>query len=143
MAFDVSADARVPETSFSDICRILSDNDSFKMLQMIFERRQLSINDFGSRKRYYDRMTKLRKSHLITKKKNNGHETKFGTGQELTDLGSAIYESLLFFKRAEKLYWNLKAIDMLDDEVPVKDHNKLVEELIPDEAIRKILLERI
>jgi hypothetical protein len=143
MTFDVSADAGAPETSFAYICRILSDNDSFKMLQMIFERRQLRISDFGSRKRYYDRMAKLRKSHLITKKKNYDHKTKYGTGLELTDLGSAIYVSLLFFKRAEKLYWNLKAIDMLEDEVPVKERNKIIEGLIPDEAIRKILLERI
>ena len=128
-----SFDAAAPKDLLSNIFSILSDEDSVKILEMIFEHRQPRIGDFGTRKRYYDRMTRLKKAHLITKKKNIGYE--------LTLLGSTLYESFLAIQRAKNLLWNLKALDALD-EVPNEERKKLIEALIPDEAIRKILFEK-
>jgi hypothetical protein len=128
-----SVDAAAPKDLLSNIFSILSDEDSVNMLEMIFEHRQPRIGDFGTRKRYYERMARLKKAHLITKKENIGYE--------LTVLGSSLYESFLTLQRAKNLLWNLKAIDDLD-EVPNEELKKLIETLIPDEAIRKILLEK-
>ena len=137
-----SVDVAAPKASLSNIFSILSDEDCVKMLQMIFEHRQPRIGDFGTRKRYYERMARLKKAHLITKKKNIGYQIKKEPGHELTDLGSILYESLLTLKHAKNLLWNLKAIDALDEEVPIEERKKLTEALIPDEAIRKILVEK-
>ena len=133
--------AAPPEASISDICSVLSDTDCVKMIKMISEHREPKISDFGSRKRYYERMTKLKTAHLITKKRNKEYQTKGETSHELTALGSTMYESLLTLRRAANLRWNLKALDALN-RLPSEERKKLIEVLIHDDAIRKILLEK-
>ena len=71
-----SVDDAAPNDVLSNIFSILSDEDCVKMLEMIFEHRQPRIGDFGTRKRYYDRMARLKKAHLITKKKNIGYQQR-------------------------------------------------------------------
>ena len=46
----------------------------------------------------------------------------------------------MILRRAEDLHLNLEAIDALDESMPHEELNKLIEKLIPDEFIRKILL---
>ena len=58
----------------------------------------------------------------------------------LTDLGVSVYGILMILRRAEDLHLNLEAIDALDESMPHEELNKLIEKLIPDEFIRKILL---
>jgi Fe2+ or Zn2+ uptake regulation protein len=142
-----------PSASVQKIFSILSDAGCVKILDMVYEHRQPKIRDLGTRKHYYDRIAKLTKAHLITKKKRNGKQqlqqqqqkqqqktpaNKFG--YELTDLGVSVYGILRILRRAQDLRMNLEAIDALDESMPHEELNKLIEKLIPDESIRKILL---
>ena len=141
---DVQA-ASAPDASIQRIYAILPDAGCVKILEMIYEHRQPKISDLGTRKRYYERMAKLKKAHLIIKKKKNGKQqqqqtTANGYGYELTDLGLTVYGIAMILRRAEDLRMNLEAIDALDENMPHEELNKLIETLIPDEVIRKILL---
>jgi hypothetical protein len=131
--------AAPPKSSITNIYSILSDEDCVKLLQMISEHRQPKINNLGTRKRYYERLSKIRKAHLIIKKKDRSKGDDI-SNYELTDLGSSLYESLLTLRRAANLRWRLNAIDVLDDRVPIEERIKLIQAIIPDETIRKILL---
>lgn len=140
-----------PKASVQRILSILSDVGCVKILDMVYEQRQPKISDIGTRKRYYERITKLTKAQLITKEKKNGKQhqqqqqkqqktTANEYGYELTDLGLSVYGILMILRRAEDLRMNLEAIDALDESMPHEELNKLIEKLIPDESIRKILL---
>ena len=133
--------AAVPEALISSIYSIHSDKDCVKLLQMISEHRQPKINNLGTRKRYYERITKLKKAHLIVKRKNKKESKEERIGLELTDFGSVVYESLVTLRHAGNLLLNLKVMDALDKEIPHEELDKLMETLIPDETIRKILLQ--
>ena len=98
--------------SSSDIFSLLRDEDCVKMLQMIIEHRHPAVNDFGTRKRYYERLAKLKRAHLVVKK--NPHRADY----EVTPVGAIMYEGLLTLRRAESLRWNFQALDALDETVP-------------------------
>ena len=55
-------------------------------------------------------------------------------------MGLTVYGIVMILRRAEDLRMNLEAIDALDENMPHEELNKLIETLIPDEVIRKILL---
>jgi hypothetical protein len=123
--------------SSSDIFSLLRDEDCVKMLQMITEHRHPAVSDFGTRKRYYDRLAKLRRAHLIAKK--NAHRA----GYEVTPVGAIMYEGLLTLRRAESLRWNFQALDALDETVPSEERDKIMETLVPDEVLRKLLRSKV
>jgi hypothetical protein len=121
------------------------------MLQMISEGQKPRIRDFGTPKRYYPRMRALKEAQLVaivmkkgnsSNDNNNNSKGKRSNKKEykLTALGQSLYESLPKLRHALSLYWKLNAIDALDKEVPLVGYNKLVESLIQDEALRKVLL---
>jgi hypothetical protein len=139
--------ANIPDPSIPRIYSILSDTGCVKILDMIFERRQPKVKDLGTRKRYYEKIARLTKAHLITENKIGGkqqqqeQQTKANEdGYELTDWGLSVYGILLLLRRAHDLRIKLEAIDTLDESMPPEALNNLIEELIPDESIRKILL---
>jgi hypothetical protein len=147
---DIQAES-FPKASVQRIFSILSDVGCIKILDMVYEQRQPKKSDIGSRKRYYERITKLTKAQLITREKKNGNQqqqqqqkqqrtTANEYGYELTDLGVSVYGILRILRRAQDLRMNLEAIDALDESMPHEELNKLIEKLIPDESIRKILL---
>ncbi|MGA9318048.1 MAG: hypothetical protein WBV84_08330 [Nitrososphaeraceae archaeon] len=119
--------------SSSEIFSLLRDEDCVKMLQMIIEHRHPTVSDFGTRKRYYDRLAKLKRARLIAKK------NALRAGYEVTPLGAVMYEGLLTLRRAESLRWNFQALDTLDETVPSEERDKIMETLVPDEALRKLL----
>lgn len=121
----------------SDIFSLLRDGDCVKMLQMIIEHRHPTISDFGTRKRYYDRLAKLKRARLIAKK--NVHRA----GYEVTPVGAIMYEGLVILRRAESLRWNFQALDALDETVPSEERDKIMETLVPDEALRKLLRSKV
>lgn len=120
-------------SSPSHIFSLLRDEDCVKMLQMIIEHRHPTVGDFGTRKRYYDRLLKLKKAHLIVKK--SGLQKDY----EITPIGAVMYSGLLTLKRAESLRLNFQALDALNETVPAEELDKMMEMLIPDEALRKLL----
>jgi hypothetical protein len=104
-----------------DIFSLLRDEDCVKMLEMIIEHRHPTVSDFGSRKRYYDRLAKLKRAHLIAKK--NPHRA----GYMVTPVGAIMHEGLLTLRRAESLRWNFQALDALDKTVPSEERDKMME----------------
>jgi hypothetical protein len=56
-------------SAFSNIFFILSDEDTLRMFLMISEDRQPKADDLGSRKRFYERLSKLREQGLYIKRK--------------------------------------------------------------------------
>ena len=142
MASSVSAAtiSNASVVSLSRIYFILSDPGCVKMLQMISEDRQPKISDFGSRKRYYHRIRKLKEANLIIHKNNKRNQTRNGPGHKITSLGAIVYDTLQTLKRAENLCWILLALDAIPDDISFKERNKLIEALIPDEAFRKVLV---
>lgn len=120
-------------SSPSEIFSLLGDEDCVKMLQMIIEHRHPTVGDFGTRKRYYDRLLKLKRAKLIIKK--NAPRK----GYAIAPIGAVIYLGLLTLKRAESLRLNFQALDALKEMVPAEELDKIMETLIPDEALRKLL----
>ena len=111
-----------------------------RMLQMISEGHKPRIRDFGTPKRYYNRMLALMEAQLVAvviKKDVKGKRSikKY----ELTPVGLRIYKSLPMLRKALSLYWKLNALDALDKEVPLEGYNKLMQSLMQDETIRNIL----
>ena len=118
--------------SLSDIFSVLSDDDSLKFIQMIVDHRVLKIIDFESPKRYYTRLSKLKRSHIIKRK---------GKTYELTAFGSVIYDMTQKVRLAHDLHWKLQLIDSIGDGVPDVERQQIIESLIPDQSIRKTLIE--
>jgi len=54
-----------------------------------------------------------------------------------------MYEGLLTLRRAESLRWNFQALDALDETVPSEERDKIMETLVPDEALRKLLRSKV
>jgi hypothetical protein len=123
--------------SSSKLFSLLRDEDCVKMLQMIIEHRHPTVGDFGTRKRYYDRLAKLKRARLIAKK------NALRAGYRVTPLGAIMYEGLLTLRRAESLRWNFQALDALDETVPSEERDKIMETLVPDEALRKLLRSKV
>ena len=83
------------DSSLSSIFSVLSDNDSLKIIDTIASRQQdLKIGDFDTPKRYYSRLSKLKKATIIRKK---------GKSYALTSFGSILYDTIQTVKQAQGL----------------------------------------
>ena len=85
------------------------------------------------RKQYYSRMSKLIKSGLI--KRKQGKHT-------LTAFGKVVYDAQMKIENAANNYWNLKAIDSLEDsdDLPSEERKKLIDQLIDNQEIKDIII---
>lgn len=99
---------------------------------MIVDHRDPKINDFESPKRYYTRLSKLKNSLIIKRK---------GKSYEITAFGSVIYDMIQTVKLAHDLHWKLQVIDAIGDRVPDVERQQIIESLIPDNSIRKTLID--
>lgn len=85
------------------------------------------------RKQYYSRTSKLIKSGLI--KRKQGKHT-------LTAFGKVVYDAQMKIENAANNYWNLKAIDSLEDsdDLPSEERKKLIDQLIDNQEIKDIII---
>jgi pyruvate/2-oxoglutarate/acetoin dehydrogenase E1 component len=121
------------DTSLSNIFSVLSDNDSLKIIDTIASRQQdLKIGDFDTPKRYYSRLSKLKKATIIRKK---------GKSYALTSFGSILYDTIQTVKQAQGLQWKLEVVDAIDENLPQTERQSIIESLIPNELMRNILIE--
>jgi len=121
------------DTSLSNIFSVLSDNDSLKIIDTIASRQQdLKIGDFDTPKRYYSRLSKLKKATIIRKK---------GKSHALTSFGSILYDTIQTVKQAQGLQWKLEVVDVIDENLPQTERQSIIESLIPNELMRNILIE--
>ena len=86
-----------------------------------------------TRKQYYSRISALSKTGLISR--NNRR-------YRLTSFGKIVYDAQLTIGKAANTFWKLKAIDSFDTEheLPVDERNKIINALIDNQDIKKILL---
>jgi len=124
---------RANDTSLSCIFSVLSDNDSLKIIDTIVGRQQdLKIGDFVTPKRYYSRLSKLKKASIIRKK---------GRSYALTSFGSIVYNTIQTVKQARGLQWKLEVVDAIDESLPHTERQSIIESLIPNKLMRNILIE--
>lgn len=121
------------DTALSCIFSVLSDNDSLKIIDTIASRQQdLQMGDFDTPKRYYSRLSKLKKATIIRKK---------GKSYALTSFGSILYNTVQTVKQAQGLQWKLEVVDAIDENLPQTERQSIIESLIPNELMRNILIE--
>lgn len=121
------------DTSLSSIFSVLSDSDSLKIIGTIASHHQdLKIGDFDTPKRYYSRLSKLKKATIIRKK---------GKSYALTSFGSILYNTIQTVKQAQGLQWKLEVVDAIDENLPQTERTSIIESLIPNESMRNILIE--
>jgi pyruvate/2-oxoglutarate/acetoin dehydrogenase E1 component len=121
------------DTSLSSIFSVLSDNDSLKIINTIASRQlDLKMGDFDTPKRYYSRLSKLKKATIIRKK---------GKSYALTSFGSILYDTIQTVKQAQGLQWKLEVVDAIDENLPQTERQSIIESLIPNELMRNILIE--
>jgi len=121
------------DTSLSSIFSVLSDSDSLKIIGTIASHSQdLKIGDFDTPKRYYSRLSKLKKATIIRKK---------GKSYALTSFGSILYNTIQTVKQAQGLQWKLEVVDAIDENLPQTERTSIIESLIPNESMRNILIE--
>jgi pyruvate/2-oxoglutarate/acetoin dehydrogenase E1 component len=134
MALERHDSSLIPnDSSLSSIFSVLSDNDSLKIIDTIASRQQdLKIGDFDTPKRYYSRLSKLKKATIIRKK---------GKSYALTSFGSILYDTIQTVKQAQGLQWKLEVVDAIDENLPQTERQSIIESLIPNELMRNILIE--
>ncbi len=89
-----------------------------------------------SRKQYYSRTERMLKAGLIRRKKG-----RFS----LTSLGIIAYHTQIQLESALKNYWNLKAIDSIQDlhTMNREERLKIIKKLVTDKTIQNILEARV
>jgi pyruvate/2-oxoglutarate/acetoin dehydrogenase E1 component len=124
---------RTNDTSLSCIFSVLSDNDSLKIIDTIAGRQlDLKIGDFDTPKRYYSRLSKLKKASIIRKK---------GRSYALTSFGLILYNTIQTNKQAHGLQWKLEVVDAIDESLPHTERQSIIESLIHNNLMRDILIE--
>jgi len=117
--------------------RVISDDLSFDLFKLIARKggttEELKSMSNLTHKQYYSRLFRLVQTGLIKKKDNK---------YCLTALGKVLYDTQLTIEIALNSYWKIKAIDSLEisDGLPKEEHNKIVESLIEDKEIKRILV---
>ncbi len=88
-----------------------------------------------TRKQYYSRISALLKTGLISRKSRQ---------YNLTSLGKIVYDAQLMIGSAANTFWKLKAIDSLETEhkLPAEERNKIINTLIDNQDIIKILVKQ-
>ena len=121
------------DVSLSEIFSVLSDDDSLKIIDSVASQQQdLRISDFDTPKRYYSRLSKLKKAYIIKRK---------GKSYALTSFGAILHDTIQTVKEAYGLQWKLQVVDAIDESLPFTECQSIIESLIPNAAIRNILVE--
>ena len=139
---DDEAAAKKDEKSerLAELIKLISDDKSVLILNTIF----LASGDTSKilrtrlklgRKQYYSRMSRLSKAGLVKRQKGRYFVTAFG---------KVIYDAQRLLVSAVKNHWKLRAIDSLkvedDDMLPKEERIKIIELMIGNQQIKKILL---
>ena len=123
----------------ADILKAIADDKSLVLFNTIANAggdsdiliRRLDL----TRKQYYSRISALLKTGLISRKNRQ---------YNLTSFGKIVYDAQLMIGRAANTFWKLKAIDSFDTEhkLPADERNKIINTLIDNQDIIKILVKQ-
>ncbi|PWU79124.1 MAG: hypothetical protein DLM72_18955 [Candidatus Nitrosopolaris wilkensis] len=135
----LSTPEHVEGVSIANILSAIADDKSlvlFNTIAIAGGDSDILITRLGvTRKQYYSRISALVKTGLISR--NNRQYV-------LTSLGLIVYDAQLMIGRAINTYWKLKAIDSLETEhkLPAEERNKIINTLIDNQDIIKILVKQ-
>lgn len=127
----------------SQVLSTLSDEDSFEILQKVVKTDdsnsvKIEKADYGTPRKYYNRLTKLRDASQIRK------VPKVKGSYQPTLLGKIVHHLLQTAQAACDLSWRLAVIDDLfrnQPELPQEEKHTLVRKLIPDPRIQRIIFQ--
>ena len=126
----------------AEFIKLISDDKSLLLFNTIFlasgDSSDILINQLKlTRKQFYSRITRLVKAGLVKRQKGRYFLTSFGT---------VIYDAQRLLGNAVKNYWKLKALDSLggadNDSIPEDERNKIIDRMINNRQIKKILLSK-
>jgi hypothetical protein len=85
-----------------------------------------------SRRQYYSRLSDFTRNGMVVRKDGKNQRTTFG---------GVVYHTLMTIEKAFVNYYNLKALDSIGlySDIPREEHSKIIDTLIADPDIRKIL----
>jgi predicted transcriptional regulator len=123
----------------SSVLNAISDDHALELLKLVATvggssevlRSKMNI----TRKQYYSRLYKLTSCGAV-KRTDNVYT--------LTMVGKALYDAQATIESALGSYWKIKAIDSIGivDGITVEEQNKLVETLIGNQEIKKVLIKQ-
>jgi len=122
--------------SVASIFNTVSDPVSLELFKNISETGNDSVDLMSktklSRRQYYSRLSKFIRSGMVVRKRGLNHRTTFGR---------VVHHALITVEKAYVNHYNLKAIDSIGlyASIPREEHNKIIDALITDQDIRKIL----
>jgi hypothetical protein len=123
--------------SVASIFKTISDPISVELFKNISETgsdsEDLMRKNRVSRRQYYSRLSNFTRNGLVLRRDGKYHRTTFGR---------VVYHALMTIEKTFVNYYNLKAIDsiVLNSSIPREEHNKIIDTLITDPDIRKILV---
>jgi len=135
----ISTPENVEGVSITNILKAIADDKSlvlFNTIAIAGGDSDILITRLGvTRKQFYLRMAALQKTGLISRRNRQ---------YVLTSLGLIVYDAQLMIGKAINTYWKLKAIDSLEIEhrLPADERNKIIDTLIDNQDIIKILVKQ-
>lgn len=124
--------------SVVDCLRAIADDKSLVLFNAIAlaggSDTDILVKKIGlTRKQYYSRISAMVRNNLISRKNRRYH---------LTSFGMIVYDAQMMIGRGVSTIWKLKAIDSLetDHKLPVNERNKIINTLIDNQEIIKILV---
>ena len=135
----ISDTEKQEETPLADILKAIADDKSLVLFNTIANAggdTEILIGRLDlTRKQYYSRISALLKTGLISRKNRQ---------YNLTSFGKIVYDAQLMIGRAANTFWKLKAIDSLETEhkLPADERNKIINTLIDNQDIIKILVKQ-
>ena len=136
---EISTPESVQGVSIANILSAIADDKSlvlFNTIAIAGGESDILITRLGvTRKQYYSRISALMKTGLISRKDRQ---------YMLTSLGKIVYDAQLMIGRATNTIWKLKAIDSIETEhkLPADERNKIINTLIDNQDIIKILVKQ-
>ena len=135
----ISTPENVEGVSIANILKAIADDKSlvlFNAIAIAGGDSDILITRLGvTRKQFYARISALQKTGLISRRNRQ---------YVLTSLGLIVYDAQLMIGKAINTYWKLKAIDSLEIEhrLPADERNKIIDTLIDNQDIIKILVKQ-
>jgi predicted transcriptional regulator len=123
--------------SIPQILHAISDKKSFEIFKLISRSEQsidtdrLNTKLKFTRKQFYSRLSDLRNTGLVKRRKGK---------YSLTSFGEVVYSIEKVLETALDSYWKLKAIDSLQGWKLEEEWNKVVDTLIDNYRLKEIIL---
>jgi predicted transcriptional regulator len=123
------------------VVKLLSDQKSLDLFNTIAREEGMNTSESlrvklkFTKKPHYQRMSALVRLGLVMKRQDHKYY--------LTAFGHIIYQVLLTMDEAMDEFWKLKAIDSLNNNIPVRERKVIINSMINNEQIKGLLYRTI